>query len=331
MRIGSLTQQALVIIESRGKTAQSQACRKILESKYDSSVVCTALHYYAQTVLPRVLPIFPALILLSSKAFGTDADKADSVAAAMMLITSSGDIHDDIVDESNEKFGTQTVVGRYGKNVALLAGDLLLVQGMSSLTNNPVLTGKQKDTLASLIAHSMTEIVKAESLETSLLSNPKLTPQEFFEVIKLKGSVAELHCKIGGLISNADKKAMDALASYGRTIGVLSTLKEEFVDMTSPVELEHRISHELPPYPMVCALQNEVLNKKIVTIKPDNSADKMDRISRLVLSSLEVKALVDQFSKLGKKELASNLLLKGEDAEELKVLLEALSTEIVVV
>ena len=69
---GTLTENALRIIQLKGQPAQMQACRRILENPYDEGPISDALHYYAQSVLPRALPIFPALINLSSKAVGAD-------------------------------------------------------------------------------------------------------------------------------------------------------------------------------------------------------------------------------------------------------------------
>ncbi len=251
----------------------------------------------------------------------------------MLLITSSGDIHDDIVDNSRRKFSKKTVVGKYGKDIALLAGDLLLIQGMSVLQNECNLSNKQKKMLLDLVVASMVEIVKAEALESSLWQNADVTPEEYFEVIKLKGSVAELHCKIGGLIGGGDEETIGDLARYGRVIGILSTLKEEFVDMSSSVELGHRIKRELPPYPMLCALQNKTSNCTLAFARSAKySLKDLQRVSETVLGSFEVEELNAEFRKFGRKELADNPLLKGDErAGELVVLLEALTEELAMV
>jgi geranylgeranyl pyrophosphate synthase len=333
MKEPSLTQNAMNIIQSRGQFGILHACKKIMANQYDNGTVCEALHYYAQTILPNVLPIFPALISLSSKASGAIPKNLQSVAAAMLLITSSGDIHDDIVDNSRLKFSKKTVVGKYGKDIALLAGDLLLIQGMSALQNECNLSNKQKKMLLDLVGASMVEIVKAEALESSLWQKADVTPGEYFEVIKLKGGVAELHCKIGGIIGGGGDETIGDLARYGRVIGILSTLKEEFVDMSSSVELGHRIKRELPPYPLFCAMQNKTSNYAIVFDKSSKfSLKDLRRVSEKVLGSLEVEELTAEFREFGRKELADNPLLKGnERALELVVLLEALAEELVIV
>lgn len=335
MKANHLTQNAINIIQSKGKFAIEQACQKILENNYDNGVICEALHFYAKTVLPKVLPIFPALIYLSSKAVGGNPEKVKPIATAMMLITASGDIHDDVVDNSEQKFERKTIVGKYGKDVALLAGDALLVQGMATLQNeSQTLTCEQRKIINDFIVVSMFDIVKAEAIESALWQKKNVTPKEFFDVIRLKGGIAEVHCKIGGVIGGADKEAIDNLGSYGRAMGILSTLKEEFVDIASPTELWHRIKYELPPYPMLCALQNKKTRRKIcaITKKSDRTIDDLRAVADLVMRSLEVEELSAEFRRFGKKELTHNLLLKDNGlARELIELLEALTEELLLV
>jgi geranylgeranyl pyrophosphate synthase len=324
MTAGSLTKKALTIVFNRGNPALSVSCQKVLTSSYDDGKVRDALHFYAKSIMPKVLPIFPALLTLSSKAVGGEEKKAEAVSAAMMLITSSGDIHDDIVDNSGAKFGKQTLFGKYGRDLTLLAGDLLLTQGLTELQKEcSSLPQHQQRAITDLIFEGMVNIVKAEALEPLLWQNKEVTPEKFFEIIALKGNVAELHCKIGGIIANADKQAIDNLAQYGRMVGVLSTLKEEFVDLSNPLELEHRFNYELPPYPMICALQNSDLKTKIANL--NNNSD----IPTMVLASPEVAKLTADFKVLGQKELICNPLLKGNGAAaELAVLLKALAFEL---
>ncbi len=291
-----------------------------------------ALHYYAKMVLPNVLPIFPALGYLSSKAVGMVPENYNSVARAMVLITSSGDIHDDIVDNSRKKFGRKTVFGKFGKDIAILAGDVLLIQGTADLQSECYnLSSRHRKAIVDLVAASMFEIVTAEALEISLCDKVNASPEEYFEVIRMKGSVGELHCKIGAIIGGGSQEAIDDLGHYGRVIGILSTLKEEFVDMTMLEEFKHRIKYELPPYPMLCAMKNKALKKKIVGITegPKFLENDLQAIEEMVLGSIEVKRLIAEFRDLGRKELTTNLLLKeNKRASELSFILEALTVEL---
>lgn len=331
MQAGQLTQKALRVIQSIGQPALQQACKVILDSQYDNGTVCDALYFYASDVLPSVLPIFPALIHISSRAVGNSPSNIDSVAAAMLLITSSGDIHDDIVDNSKGKFGKKTLVGKYGKQTALLAGDLLLTQGFTALLNacQRLPTARQSEIMSS-VNSAMVEIVAAEALESTLWNKKQVTPAEFFEVFRLKAGVAELHCRIGGLLAGADQKGLTALADYGRVVGVLASLKEEYVDLTNAYELRHRLRHELPPYPLLCVLQDEKLKLRIEGIisKGHLRSSDVSMLAELVLGCPEVKRVEAELRVLGERELTTNSVLKGGCCGDLVLLLEALSSEL---
>lgn len=331
MPLEPLTEIALKIIDRRGKFALNDAQQQILQNKYNDRIFSEALKYYAQVIFPRVLPIFPALIYLSCKAVGGKPEKTRSLATAMLLVTASCDIHDDIIDKSPIKFRKKTVFGKYGPDIALLAGDALLIQGMAMVQNNcELLLEDQKKALLYLITKSMFELAEAEAVETRLWKKANVTPQECFEVIRHKGSVAELHCRLGGIVGCADKKALEDIADYGRVIGLLATMKDEFMDMLNFSELRHRIKNEMVPYPLLCALQNDVFRERIVPIVAKNSFSKKDLqfIVESTFDSVEVKNLKIELRELGEKELASNTLLNSKEKEkEAAILLQALAFE----
>ncbi len=203
-------------------------------------------------------------------------------------------------------------------------------EGTVALQNCESLTNDQKKVVTAFVLKSMTEIIKAESVEVELWKKADVTPEEYFKVIRLKGVIAGLHCRIGGVFAGADEKMIEDLTNYGRLIGILSTLKEEFVDLVTPSELAHRIKNELPPYPMLYALQNPKIKEQFLPFVKENriSSKNLKFIAKTTLNSIEVQKLKAELRKLGENELASNLLLKdSKRAKELTILLEALSAE----
>jgi geranylgeranyl pyrophosphate synthase len=169
MKPKTLTEIAIGIIEKRGNFALVEASQQILQSTYDDGVISEALKYYAKMIFPRVLPIFPALIDLSCEAVGGKTEEAKSVAVPMLLITASGDIHDDIIDKSTKKYGRKTVFGKYGHEITLLAGDVLLTQGLSLFQkSSEFLSAEQRANVLSLITEAMFELAAAEASEICL-------------------------------------------------------------------------------------------------------------------------------------------------------------------
>jgi geranylgeranyl pyrophosphate synthase len=329
LELGPLTVSAIELINKKGNLAVTDACQLILENKYPG-IISEALKYYTEEIFPRVLPIFPALINISCALANGELHKTRQLAASMLLITASGDIHDDIIDRSTSKFGKKTLFGKYGKDVTLLTGDFLLTQGMSLIQASEKLNSSQKRVIADSIAESMFELAEAEAVETRLWKKDKVTPEEYFEVIKGKASVAELHCRIGGIIGCADDRTLNQITEYGRLIGLLATLKDEFVDIYSLSEFKSRIKNEMPPYPVLCALENESLRTQLIPLLRGKLSRRSQlAIAKIVMESPSVKQLKINMRQVGEDHLARNGLLNGSKmGKEAAILLKALAIEL---
>jgi geranylgeranyl pyrophosphate synthase len=328
----SLMETALDIVDTRGTPAIEESIERIIQSGYTPSIITKALAYYAKELFPKVLPIFPALIHLSCELVGGKAEETKPVATAMMLITASGDIHDDIVDRSTVKFGKKTMFGKFGKDVTLLAGDALLMHGMGLVQNSTaVLSVNKRMAICNLITKAMFELTAAEATETCLWKKEQVPLEEYFEVIKQKGSIAELHCQIGAILGDADEKTLEYITRYGRAIGTLSAIKDEFNDVTNFSELNYRFKNEMLPYPIICAFQNPTIKKEVLTLieSQDFSEKDVQTIAKAVFASAEVKQLKRRLRKLGEEELTKNpLLKKDKGGREAASLLQFLAQEL---
>jgi geranylgeranyl pyrophosphate synthase len=322
-------EMALRVIDKRGRSAMERARQEILASQYDGGVVSSAIRYYASVTLPGVLPLFPALISIACEAVGGKTEKIEAISAAMALITSAGDIHDDLIDKSTTKYSKKTVFGEFGSGITLLAGDALLVQGLTLLHGEcESLTEKQRQAISSLIPEAFFEISKAEAEEIQLMTKTVITPREYFDVIRLKGTVAEAMCRIGGILGNADEKTLESLGNYGRTIGILSTIKDEFGDICDTLELQHRLLNECPPLPMLYALQNPQIRSKVESLIENSNLTKKDakKITKVILDSEEVRKLTKEMSQLAKNELNSFLIQRSIVKTDAKLLLTIMAT-----
>jgi geranylgeranyl pyrophosphate synthase len=327
-----LENAAVEMVERRGRAAMEQAKQEILNTAYDYGVIASALKYYAQVNLPLVMPIFPALMSISydiSKTNKTPKVDVNSVASAMVLIAFSADIHDDIIDQSDIKYAKKTVCGKFGPGIALLAGDALLIQGNTLLHQAcESLTVKQRKEISSLIPKALYEISTAEALEIRLSKKAIINPDEHFEIMRLKGVVAEIQCRIGGILGQADDATLEALAGYGRTVGMLGAIKDEFSDIFNGPELVHRIKFECPPLPMVYAYQDPKVRSLIKEIvnDPKFSSKTLRKISKLILGSDGNQKLIHKIEDKINLELKNQTLNKENGVgEEATLLLRALN------
>lgn len=317
------------IIVENGQEAVEKAKAEILNSRYDNGSVASALKYFVKNNLKNSLPVFPALLTLSCKATGKDSKKTVPVAASLALIAWAADIHDDIIDQSLVKYSKKTVYGKYGSSIALLAGDTLLMQGSNLLHKEcETLSTQQRDKIVYLVTEALFEISKAEAKEVKLRNKPNLTPNDVFELIKLKAVVPALHCKVGAILGQGTTQNIESLGNYGRIYGIVSLMLEEFMDMMDCEELQNRLKHEYLPLPLLCATQNPEIKSKIQALinNVDFNQARKDELVELIMKSeqtIELNKKMRNYSQKGVKEIG--LITGNPSTAKLSLLLQAIS------
>jgi geranylgeranyl pyrophosphate synthase len=322
---------AVAMVERRGRAVMNKAKHELLNAVCDNGELALALKHYANVNLPLVMPIFPALMSLSYEAVTNNIEKTEieQVATAMVLLAFSADIHDDIIDQSTVKYGKKTVYGKFGPEIAILTGDALLIQ-CNTLLNQAYefLAPKQRQNISILVSETFFELSSAEVLELKLRKKAVIEPDEYFEIMRLRGVFAELQCKIGGIIGQADNKTLNSLASYGRTVGMLGTIKDEFTDMLNASELKHRIKFEYPPLPILYATQNKTLKSTIKKLleQPEYSQTTIKKIINLTLKSEDTCKLKHKINEQINKELKNPIITtKNSVKPDASLLLQALT------
>jgi heptaprenyl diphosphate synthase len=103
---------------------------KFMTSKIDTSqeLISTAIKELMEAGGKRIRP---ALTILTGKAPGQKVDKIIPIAASMEVIHMATLVHDDIVDDSGLRRGRLTTQSKYGKDVAVFAGDYLFSRAFS--------------------------------------------------------------------------------------------------------------------------------------------------------------------------------------------------------
>src|ERR1700742_1483832 len=71
----------------------------------------------------------PALLLMACDLFGGEVDAAVSPALAIEVFHNFTLMHDDIMDNAPLRRGKTTVHERWNKNVGILSGDVMLIEG----------------------------------------------------------------------------------------------------------------------------------------------------------------------------------------------------------
>jgi len=274
------------IVNQRGSKASEIAKQEILSKFASSDDVSRALKHFAEVTFRGALPVFPALVSISCEAVGGEPDKTNSIGGAITLMAGAADLHDDVIDESPVKNGRQTVFGKFGKDVAILAGDALLAWGLNRLQKAcESLPREQGPRILDLITQAILEISQAEALERKLRAGKHLSMKACMEVINLKSIVPEVNMKIGVVLGNGNNNMVETLGHYGRVFGIVSTVAEEFMDVIEREELQNRLRNDYPPLPFLCALQKPKIKALTLSNKDKALTEKeLEEIKDLVLN-----------------------------------------------
>jgi geranylgeranyl pyrophosphate synthase len=276
-------EQVQRIFKERGAKALKEAEKAMLSEKIESEEVHDALSYFMKKYWRDTTR--PALLSLFCEAVGGKAQATEQVAVSAILTSGAADIHDDIIDGSKVKEAGATVYGKFGKEIALLAGDALLFKGLTTLfqTINQGVPAEKLSTIWDITKETFFELGDAEALELAFIKRVDVTPEQYLHVLEKKAAIIGGYAQIGVILGDGSKEDLANLIRYGEILGRLILLRDEVIDLIDMNETRHRIENESLPLPIIYALQDPkaksvmmpILRKKKITLKETESIAKM--------------------------------------------------------
>jgi len=271
-----IMEQVQKILEERGRKALEMARQTILQEEIECKEVHEALKYFMTEYWHDVAR--PALLSLACEAVGGDPDITTPIAIPMSLISGAIDIHDDLIDQSKVKGSRPTILGKFGKDIALLVGDALLFKGFT-LLHEAVEKGVPAEKVAviiNIIKNTFFELGDAEALELQFRGRVDVTPEEYLWVVRKKAADVEAHTRISAILGGGSEEEIEALSEYGRLLGMMIILRDDLIDMIDLEEAMHRVKNECLPLPILYALQNPKIKSTLNSILLKKTITKRD-------------------------------------------------------
>jgi len=168
----------------------------------------------------------PALVLLSAKACGDFCPVHLQLAAALELIHTATLIHDDVLDEATLRRHLQTVNARWDNEASILLGDFLLTRAirMASCT---------ADSFAGrTIGEAGQAMCEGELRQIASRGDFDLSEEAYLDIIADKtAALTACCCTLGSHYAGADGPTCDALARYGRNLGIAFQIVDDLLDL----------------------------------------------------------------------------------------------------
>lgn len=296
------SQVILAALAKKSKDGLEYAQRIILSEKIYHRKLHKALEYYVSRWNDVT---HPGLFATAYEAVGGDLRKAVPFQAAIALMAAAFDVHDDILDKSTLKHGGQTVFGKFGEEMSLLLGNAFMIEGFTLFARSLEKTDQARPVILEGLKRALYEFGNAHALELDFKKRTDVSPEKFVRIVGMKAASVEEDMRIGAAIGGGTGEEVEALAKFGRILGTLSMLREEFVDLFDVEELNQRISNEYLPIPILYAMQDPQAKKRIwKLLRRRVSGKNVDALVDAVFETKQVKDL---------KEYMERLVVEGLD------------------
>jgi len=245
--------------------APIEAEMELFEKKfYDSMSTRVALlnritHYVVNRKGKQMRPMFVFLIAKMCN-HGEVNERTYCGASIIELIHTASLVHDDVVDDSNQRRGFFSLNALWKNKIAVLVGDFLFSKGLLlSLENDDY-------DLLKIISQAVKEISEGELLQIEKARKLDITEPVYFDIIRQKtATLIAACCAMGASSVHASKEEVNKLHQFGELIGIAFQIKDDLFDygetsIGKPTGID--IKEQKMTLPLIFAINNSPKDKK---------------------------------------------------------------------
>ena len=174
----------------------------------------------------------PILMLLIAKNYGGVTELTQNPAIGLELLHTASLVHDDVVDESEERRGQASVNATYNNKAAILVGDFILSTALLyvSHTNNQQIIRN--------LAQLGRTLASGEILQLSNIRNEAISEDVYYDVIKQKTAALFESCAaIGALSAGASDDEVRKASLFGQNLGIMFQIRDDIFDYYDSKEI----------------------------------------------------------------------------------------------
>lgn len=167
----------------------------------------------------------PMFVFLSAKAVGGVTEASYTAASLIELLHTATLVHDDVVDDANQRRGFFSLNALWKNKIAVLVGDFLLSRGL-------LLSVEQNQfQLLRIVSKAVEEMSEGELLQIEKTRNLNLDESVYFEIIKQKtASLISACCEAGASSATEDASLISNMKEFGLLTGIAFQIKDDLFD-----------------------------------------------------------------------------------------------------
>ncbi len=193
-----------------------------LAMKSNVALLDTIMTYIVKRKGKQVRPMF---VFYCAKLFGGVTDATYRGASLVELLHTATLVHDDVVDDSDERRGFFSINALWKNKIAVLVGDYLLSKGL-------LLAIKNKDFhLLEIVSTAVEQMSEGELLQIEKARNLNLSEDVYYDIIRKKtASLIASCCAMGAASAGANSDQIEQMRLFGEYIGIAFQIKDDLLD-----------------------------------------------------------------------------------------------------
>lgn len=245
----------------------------------------------------------PLTVLLAAGCFGPPPPAARDVAVVAELVHLATLLHDDVIDDGQERRGRPTPRRVWGNAVSVLAGDLLLTHALER-TASSAPAGVLTDLFATL-----RRLVDGEVVQLRGRTQIDLREEVYFRIVRDKtASLFAWAARSGATVAGASAEAVGALGDFGERIGVAFQLVDDVLDYAGDPRVTGKaLLGDLVEGKLTLPLIRAIAARPAVAADVDATRSGDDRASQRVAEVVRESGACDSVRALARGETARAL------------------------
>ena len=197
--------------------------------QHEDGLLSSALSHIRQGGGKRMRPM---LILLMAKKYGEVTQVSQHAAVGLELLHTASLVHDDVVDESEERRGQASVNASYNNKVAVLVGDYILSTALLHVAK----TGNKR--IVEYLAELGRTLAAGEILQLTNIRNQEISEEVYYQIIKNKtAALFEACAAIGALSAGAGEDDVLKAGQFGQDLGIMFQIRDDIFDYYDSQEI----------------------------------------------------------------------------------------------
>lgn len=240
----------------------------------------------------------PLLVFLSAGLNGQIKESTHLAATFIELLHTATLVHDDVVDDSNERRGALSVKALWNSKIAVLTGDFLLSQGLL------ISVRKNRYDMLEIVSNAVQAMSEGELLQLQKARKLNITEDVYFRIINMKTAALISACTETGTKSvTDDPESIRKMKELGENIGMSFQIRDDIFDYQNKgltgKPTGNDIREKKITLPLIHALSKAPVKEKKQILSIVGSRKK---------SSSEIKRVVDFVIQNGGLEYASQIM-----------------------